>query len=230
MPLTYYYKTSPIGRYLAATQVNSPKMDVALVGLGIGAIASYARPGDNYTYFELDPAVIKLASDSTLFKFVHGCKGNLKIVEGDARLTLRHANPDSLDLIVLDAFSSDAIPLHLISLEAIREYLSKLKPDGVLAFHISNRFLDLGRILAGAADELGLVGRLGDDTDMTDDEEREGKSVSRWFFLSRTDEAFVPFRKSPFLTTIDDQPRLKPWTDDRSNLLDAWDFNLGGNR
>lgn len=217
MPLTYYHPSGPMGdvfKKIADTRTN-----VALVGLGVGSLAGYGQPGQNFTYYELDPDVIKIASDHKIFTFVSDCKANLKIQSGDARLTLNHAPDHSIDLLVLDAFSSDSIPVHLLTLEAFKMYLRKLGPEGVLAVHISNRYLDLGPIVGRIALELNLA--VLEDIDGDADLEI-GKTASRWITLSPKIENLQPLMKDPDWSDLSIPAYSPLWTDDYSNLLGAF--------
>ncbi|HVT10633.1 MAG TPA: fused MFS/spermidine synthase [Fimbriimonadaceae bacterium] len=213
-PLTYYYPTGPIGQVF---QVLGPsRHNVALVGLGIGSLAAYGQPGQKFTYYEIDPDVVELASDTKLFHFVHDCRASLKIDVGDARLELAKAPDASYDLIVLDAFSSDSIPMHLLTREAIQMYLTKLMPGGVLAFHISNRYLDLKPILGNEAANLGLSAYLEYDAGK---EAEVGKEPSKWVVMARNPADFGELvRRNPDWDALEADPGYPLWTDDYSNL------------
>ena len=130
---------------------------MAVVGLGSGGLACYAEPDHRWTFYEIDPLVERIASDPRYFTHLQNSRGRLNVVFGDGRLTLQRANPSAYDLIVLDAFSSDAIPVHLLTREAIDLYLSRLRPDGIVAVHISNRYLNLEPVLAALAQRDGLA-------------------------------------------------------------------------
>jgi hypothetical protein len=155
-PLTYYYFGGPIWEAIDATRARKANMRVAAVGLGTGSLACHIWTGESWTFYEIDPEVVRIARDPRLFGFISSCAPELKIVLGDARLTLAAAT-ESYDLIALDAFSSDAIPVHLLTREAFAGYLSRLSPRGVIVVHISNRHMELARVLAAVADTLGLV-------------------------------------------------------------------------
>jgi hypothetical protein len=159
-PLTYYHREGPVGQMFAELPLPPAGRRVAVVGLGTGSIACYGRPGERWTYYEIDPVVERIARDRRYFTFLSDCPPEVDIVLGDARLTVPRAAAGSYDLIVLDAFSSDAIPIHLVTREALGEYLDKLTPGGAIAFHISNRHLDLEPVLARIARDANLVGRL----------------------------------------------------------------------
>ncbi len=222
IPLTYYHPTGPIGEVMTRMFGEEQPAEVGLVGLGVGSLAAYAKSEQHFTYFEIDPVVIKIARDPKLFTFLSDCNGKLDIVEGDARISLVAEKDLSFDLLVLDAFSSDSIPVHLLTLEAIDLYLKKLKPNGILAFHISNRYLSLAPILAGSAEARKLSVRYWDDTTVSDALLAEGKTPSQWFLMARNEsdfkatDHFLPWSK------LNEIPKKRPWTDARSNLLEAW--------
>ncbi|HSS65767.1 MAG TPA: fused MFS/spermidine synthase [Gammaproteobacteria bacterium] len=146
IPLVYYHRNGPVGDALFAMQRGDASVDVGLVGLGAGAMAAYGRAGEHYTFFELDPTVARIAEDPRYFSYLAAARErrvDVEVVLGDARLRLEKIPDASFDILVLDAFSSDAVPLHLLSREALVLYLSKLRPGGLLAFHLSNRHLEL---------------------------------------------------------------------------------------
>ena len=150
-PLTYYNPASPIAEVFKKFPVKTGKRRVAIVGLGAGTLASYSREGERWTYYEIDPEVSLIARNPALFSFLSNSKGAFDIVIGDARLKLKEAPDKEYDLIVLDAFSSDSIPIHLLTREALRLYTSKLADGGILAFHTSNNYLNLQPVLANLA-------------------------------------------------------------------------------
>ena len=130
---------------------------MAVVGLGSGGLACYAEAGDDWTFYEIDPLVERIARDPRYFTYLQNSRGDLNVVLGDGRLTLQRATPGAYDLIVLDAFSSDAIPVHLLTREAVELYMSRLRTDGVVAVHISNRYLNLEPVLGALAQQRGPV-------------------------------------------------------------------------
>ena len=189
----------------------------------MGSLAAYGQSGDAYTCYEIDPVVIDVARDPKLFTFLSSSKAELSFVEGDARLSLREAKDAGFDLIALDAFSSDAIPMHLLTLEAIELYFEKLAPGGVLAFHISNNYLSLSKVLVGACTELDIPGRYSNDQPITDDERAAGKEPSQWFFMARRESDLVrALPKTALYLPLKNLEQIPAWTDDRSNLLDVW--------
>src|SRR5207247_1962837 len=143
LPLTYYYPTGPLGAIFHAFERPPTKREVAVVGLGTGSTAYYGQEGQRFTFFEIDSAVVKVARNPKCFTFVEDCRARVELVLGDARLSLANEPDRKYGLIVLDAFSSDAIPVHLLTREALQLYFAKLEDDGILALHVSNRYLDL---------------------------------------------------------------------------------------
>jgi SAM-dependent methyltransferase len=159
IPLVYYHRDGPVGDAFFAMQRGNESVDVGLVGLGAGAMAAYGRAGERYTFFELDPTVARIAEDPRFFSYLSAARKrgvNVDVLLGDARLGLENFPDQSFDILVLDAFSSDAVPLHLLSHEALALYLTKLRPGGVLAFHLSNRHLELRDAVNRVAESLDL--------------------------------------------------------------------------
>lgn len=220
-PLMYYHPTGPAGRVLGMLPLDK-RQRVGLVGLGCGAMAAFARPNEEWIFYEIDPAVIRIAQNVRFFTYLDRCKGNYRIVPGDARRQLEREPDSSFDVLVLDAFSSDAIPVHLLTREAMAVYLRKLRPGGLLLFHVSNRYLDLPPLLERLARDHDppLVARV-DFNVPTRDQEEEGKMRSTWVLLARTKADLAPFRKD-----LNWQPIQKEdgpvWTDTFSNLIGVW--------
>ncbi len=211
-PIGYYASTSPIGQEFAA---NGPRLHhVAVIGLGVGTLAAYGAPDRHMTFYEIDPEVVRIARDSGEFHYLADSASPIDYVVGDGRLELAKAPAGVEDLIVLDAFSSDAIPVHLMTREAVAGYLTHLAEDGTIAFHISNNHLDLAPVLAGIAHDLGLQGRL--QIDFGDAE--AGALPSEWVVLGRTAAALGPIATDARWRNLDELPR-QTWTDGYSNLL-----------
>lgn len=220
-PLSYYSKVGPVGQVLGAIDMGRARIGV--VGLGTGTLAAYGVPGTRMTFFEIDPLMRWLAEDSGDFSYVQSARqrgAEIRIVLGDARLTLGRVPDESFDVMLLDAFSGDAIPIHLLTREALQLYLQKLSPHGVLTIHISNRYLDLRPILAALAKDLGCVCVVRRDQF---DEQRineEGFYPSEWLVIARSREDLGALAADEKWTT----PRPAAgnvWTDDYSNLLSA---------
>jgi spermidine synthase len=203
-PLSYYDRTGPFGELFAAMPHAADPMDVAVVGLGVGTLAAYARPAQRWTFFEIDPAVMRIASNPAYFTYLADCGGRCRVVLGDARLSLARVPPRTFGLIVLDAFSSDAIPMHLITDEAIGLYVSRLAPGGVLAFHISTRHLALNGPLAALASRHGLAARLR--RDRRPERAGEGRRPSEWLVMAPAAADFAGPTHLPDSTVAHDLP------------------------
>jgi spermidine synthase len=221
-PLSYFHRTGPIGQAFLSLPAISQAPEIAVVGLGVGSLGAYAGPGQHWTFYEIDPAIERIARDPHLFTYLRDCGSRCSTVIGDARLSLTKARPSQFGLIVLDAFSSDAIPLHLLTEQALDLYLTRLDRHGILAFHISNRHLALGPVLGRLARTHGLVA-LEQQQDVSSGIE-SGKASSDWMIMAR-DEAD--------LRTLTSDPRwIKPavsrstplWTDDFTNMLSVVKF------
>ncbi len=218
-PLAYYHRTGPVGDIFAAMAQDDSKRQVGIVGLGSGAIAAYARPGQQFTFYEIDPVVRRIATDPRYFTFLDQCRGDYKIVLGDARLQLAKEPDGRFDLLVLDAFSSDSIPTHLLTREALQTYCRKLRDDGVVVFHVSNRFLDLTPMLAQLARECRLVCYVRNDLDISAAEKAQGKAASTYVIMARrrSDLGDLP-RDSDWSKVVADSG-TRGWTDDYSDIL-----------
>lgn len=214
--LTYYFRTGPIGQVFE--QLGPRFQTVGVVGLGVGSLAPYGRAGQKWTYYEIDPVVENIARED--FSFLRNARADLSVVLGDARLRLNDAPRGKYDLLVLDAYSSDAIPIHLMTREALQLYVQTLAPRGVLAFHISNRHLDLEPVLGTLAQDANLVTRVRNDVKISGAEERAGKSGSQWLVMARNLADLGPLARDARWTT----PKLSQqpvWTDDYSSILPA---------
>jgi SAM-dependent methyltransferase len=213
-PTSYYTETSGIAAAIRSKQDHP--VHVGVIGLGTGTIATYGRPGDVYRFYDIDANVIKIAR--TEFTFLGDSGAKVETALGDARLTLEREPPENFDVLAVDAFSSDAIPVHLITREALQTYLRHMKPDGIVAFHVSNRFLDLIPVVARLAKELNLHADL--IADDPDDEDDNFKSRSDWVLVSRDAKALqAPAIVEAGATPAEDRPEWRTWTDDYSNLV-----------
>jgi predicted O-methyltransferase YrrM len=215
-PLTYYYPQGPLAEAIdAARAAHGVLGHVAVVGLGTGSLACHRKAGEHWTFFEIDPEVIRIARDPRLFTFLSSCAPDAPVVAGDARLTLE-ASSGRYDLIVLDAFSSDSIPAHLLTREALAGYLSKLSPRGVIVAHISNRHLDLAPVVANVARSQGMVSFLRED-DRAGDFMTTFVSNARVVAMAR--EAGDTGSVAGKWTPLRPDPASALWTDDYSNIL-----------
>jgi len=212
---TYYQETSGIGLAIKSRQDRGP-IRVGVIGLGTGTIAAYGRQGDVYRFYDIDPRVVKLARQE--FTFLADSAAKVEVALGDARLTLEREPPQNFDVLAVDAFSSDAIPVHLITKEALGIYLKHMKADGIVAFHVSNRFLDLIPVVARLAKEQGAAAVLVSDD--PDDEDDSLRSRSDWVLVSRDQAALQrPVIVEGGGQDAEERPEWRTWTDDYSNLI-----------
>ncbi len=218
-PTLYYNTATPIGQSALMVQRRGPAR-IGVVGQGSGAMAAYKRTVDRMTFFEIDPMVDALSRDPEWFSYISDCaEGPIDTVLGDARLTLADQPADSYDLLIIDAFSSDAVPTHLLTEEAIAGYLRLLKPEGVVLLHLSNRNLEitLPAIAAAQALEVPALHQLYYETDASPD---MAEASTEAVILGRSEAALVDFRADPRWKSP--QPtRVRPWSDDYVNLIGA---------
>jgi spermidine synthase len=217
VPLTYYHPTGPIGQLFSGYEGRIK--DVALVGLGVGSLAAYGQPGMRMTYYEIDPAVERIARNDRFFTFLRDSASHPDVVLGDARLTLARSDR-KFDLIALDAFSSDSIPVHLLTREAMAMYVDHLKPHGMIAFHISNRYLQLEEVLAATGRSLNLSNLYQLDPALPAEMDA-GKTASTWMVFARS-EADLKTLAGTNGAWGPQEPAGKPWTDDFSNVLSVF--------
>jgi hypothetical protein len=220
-PLSYYTRSGPVGQVFAAFAGSENLREVGVVGLGAGALACYATPGEEFTFYEIDPLVERIARDPRYFTFLKDCAPGIRVVLGDARISLRNTPDHRYGIFVLDAFGADAIPIHLLTREAIELYLSKLMDHGVLVFHISNRYLDLQKVLGNVSNDVGLIALAQEDT--TDI--RAGKLPSRWIVMARAKEDLGALSSDARWTPLSSDPASRVWSDDYSSILTVfkWD-------
>jgi SAM-dependent methyltransferase len=220
-PLVYYATSTPIGQVFLAQQREKPSLRIGAVGLGTGSVSAYVRGGDRLTFFEIDPLVIRISSNPEHFAYTTRCaKGVVDYVLGDARLTLARQPTDIFDVLLIDAFSSDAVPTHLLTVQAVRGYLTHLKPDGVLILHLSNRNLDLNgpaQAVARAAGGVALIQHY---------RPAPGQDLAGWpspedaVIVARSPAGLVRFAGDRRWEATDPN-RARPWTDDYTNLFGA---------
>lgn len=214
-------RSGPIGRVFGwiGPHLERSGSRVAILGLGTGTLATYARPQECWTFYEINPSIARIAGDPRFFTYLRDCRAeSLEIVLGDARLRVREAPDHAFELIVLDVFGSDSLPVHLISREAIGLYRSKLASGGVLAFNLTNRYLDLEPVLGRHAVDAGLACRIAYDVDVDPEEKQSGKQPSIWAVMVETEKDLGDL-------ALDRRwrlPRLRAgsavWTDDFSDL------------
>jgi spermidine synthase len=218
-PLSYFHKSGPLGQLFAAYRGPHARRSVAVVGLGAGSIGCHAEHGQRWIFYEIDPAVVRIAQDARYFTFLRDCVPGAPIVLGDARLRLAGAPPGAYDLLILDAYSSDAPPLHLITQEALRLYLDKLAPGGIVVFNISNRHMDFEPVLGNLARAAGLTAAVQDDPIVDDAEYAQGKRPSQWVVMAREVAHLAPLAGDGRWKVARVDPGAPVWTDDFSALV-----------
>lgn len=206
-PAMYYRAEGPIGHMFTALKGRPDKNRIAVIGLGIGGLAAYSKAGQQWTFFEIDPEIADLARDSRQFTYLSDSPAHMRIVLGDARIALTKEPARSFDVLILDAFTSDAIPVHLLTREALQLYLQKLDEHGVMAFHISNKYLNLGPLVSELARDAGLVCLVRSDPQ------------SEWAVMSRSRDVLGALTDDARWRTLPSRSRLLTWTDDFSNPL-----------
>lgn len=222
VPATYYHATGPMARGIAIARASLSEarrpFNVGVVGLGTGSLSCYAQDREHWRYFEIDPAVIRIATDPQYFSFLNRCMSNPDIVVGDARLTVAREAKDFFGYLVIDAFSSDSIPVHLLTTEALQLFIDKLDPNGILALHISNRHLDLASPLASTIARLpGTFAVLVDDLRPAND---LATSPSQVVFVARKKSVLTSIASWPDARELP-MNGVRPWSDDYSDVFGA---------
>jgi SAM-dependent methyltransferase len=211
IPITYYGGGSGVAQAVRDRQKNGP-IRIGVIGLGTGTMAAFGKPGDYIRFYEINPLVPHISREQ--FYFVPDSKAKVEIAMGDARLSLEREQPENFDIIVVDAFSSDAIPVHLLTREAMDLYFRHMKPDGILVVHISNRYLNLQPVLAGEIKEIGKNGRVVD----TEDDDTQDLFGATWVLIRSPAFGF----SESILSSSSDLAKarkIRLWTDDYSNLF-----------
>jgi hypothetical protein len=233
-PLTYYAPTGPFGDFFRATEgqigvfANTvgvlddfhPINRVGLIGLGVGSLACYAKPGQEFTFYEIDPLVVKIASDKRLFHFLSHCGEGARIVVGDARQKLQEVPDHYYDVIILDAFSSDTIPVHLLTREALRLFQRKLTPGGVVLYHISNHWLRLAPVVAALAADTGVVAK----SDVRRPRRQSIADTGAWVVAVATRNDNLDFLTPQLGWQPLTGPRSELWTDERSDIISVMNW------
>lgn len=216
--LPYNYPDSPLAQLFG--HFGTGQGPIAVLGLGVGAHACFAAEDQEMVFFEIDPSVETIATDPRYFDFLERCGGDYSIIMGDGRIMLERQPDRRFDLIVMDAFTSDAIPTHIVTTEALESYLKKLEPGGVLVFHITNRYLDLAPMLAAQAERLGLVGRVRHAP--APDIEAVTVATSTALVLARSEDDLGPLLQDERWEPLERRPGVDAWTDTFSNVIDVY--------
>ena len=209
---SYYSANSGVGRAIESLHPSTEPVKVGVIGLGTGTIATYGAKGDTYRFYDINPGVIDIAKRD--FTYLSDSDATIELPLGDARLSLEREPPQNFDVLAIDAFSSDAIPVHLITKEAVQVYLRHMKPDGIIAFHVTNRYLDLVPVVEGIANELGLHAVWIDD-----DGNLALANSSSWVLLAKDPARLDNPKFTEASTKITPRRDWRVWTDDFNNLL-----------
>jgi hypothetical protein len=212
IPTTYYGEDSGVGITLRNCCSRKPKR-VGVIGLGVGTLAAYGQPGDTITFYEINPLVEPIARN--LFTYLRESPAQISVVTGDGRLSLQHAPSQRFDVLVVDAFTGDAIPLHLLTRQAMDIYRAHLAPDGIIAFHVSNSYVDLAPEIARVAESEGLQSSVVESFSVP----TEGAYRATWVLVTANPQIFAIPAIHAAATPIQRRPDLRVWTDDYSSLL-----------
>ena len=232
-PLTYFVREGPAGQVFAALHSDPRELSIGIVGLGTGAMACYRRSNDDLTYYEIDASILSVAQDDRYFHYLDQCAPDSQTVLGDARLSLAREPDKRFDLLVIDAFSSDSIPVHLITREAIDLYFRKLDNEGLLLIHISNRYVDLEPVLGDLAQDARLTGRIQTfspaNIDPTTDIEIKKAAAqeyiarfrypSVWVLLAASENGLGTMATDQRWRPLESRPEVGLWSDDYSNII-----------
>jgi len=232
-PLTYYVREGPTGQLFAALHSDPRELSIGIVGLGTGAMACYRRANDDLTFFEIDASIVSVAQDNRYFHYLNECAPSSRIVLGDARLSLAREPDKRFDVLVVDAFSSDSIPVHLLTREAINLYFRKLEDEGLLLIHISNRYVDLepvlgnlsqyaqrtGRIQTFSPEETDSVAELSIEENAAKERSSEHRNASAWVLLAANERALGAIATDQRWRPLRPEPGVGLWTDDYSNII-----------
>jgi spermidine synthase len=238
IPLTYYSRPGPMGQLFKEYDTNDQAWNIGVVGLGAGALACYAKDQptatdggsvaigresirQSWTFYEIDPLVVDIARNPAYFSYLSQCAPKALIRIGDARLSLEKETDQHFDLLIMDAFSSDSVPTHLLTREALELYFKKLKPNGILAFHMTNRHLSLKKVLSLNAEALHLAALI---QEFKPQQELPLVVATDWIVMAKHVETIEPLRLSR-LGSWQKLPLyfdMKPWTDDFTNIVSIW--------
>jgi SAM-dependent methyltransferase len=212
-PVSYYHETGPVGDVMKMLSERADQR-IGVVGLGTGSMAGWTAPNRQITFFDIDPQVLDIAN--SFFTFLPKCGKACNVVIGDGRLSIEKANDGEFDLLMLDAFNSDSIPAHLVSREAVQMYLTKLKPNGLLMFHVSNRYMDVEGLISALVTDVQLEALVRHD----EDQDAVLKARSHYVVAARNAAALGSLEQDENWLKVIKPEKIHPWTDDYSNMLE----------
>lgn len=219
-PLAYYTKSGPAGQVFR--DFGGRLQNVGVIGLGAGSLACYAQSNQRWTFFEIDPIVARVAEDTRYFSYLRDCKAPYKIILGDGRLNLKNVPDGQFDMLVLDAYSSDSLPMHLLTREALQLYRRKVKAQGLIVFHISNRHLNIEPVLGNLARDAGIIGLNRIDGEISEIEAQRGKVSSQWAVMAQSKNILAPLFSDARWRPLNKSEKVGVWTDDYSSLLSVF--------
>lgn len=226
-PIGYYDREGPVGQlFRVMNDPSTPPVDrIGVMGLGTGALACYSRPGEEWVFYEIDPLVVDWARDTTYFHYLSDCRDGVQmdVVVGDGRRSLRDRPDGSLDLLVLDAFTSDAVPVHLLTRQALELYLDKLSEHGILLFNTSNRYVNLSPVLARLAEDAGVTARAQFYTPGLETPHRDHIYSSEWVLMTR-DSRWLSWLRGRNWRPLNPDEEVGLWTDSYSNVMGVVDW------
>ncbi len=220
-PTSYHYRDSPLAAALAGRSDIVRDAPAAIVGLGAGSLIAYAQPEQRWDFYEIDPGVIAIATDPTIFTFLSSSRASWQVIPGDGRVSLSRAQDGTYGVIVLDAFSSDAVPVHLLTRDALALYVRKLRPGGMLVCHISNRYMELEPVIGSAAADLGLTALVRHDRALSDADDRAGRLPTIVVAMSSQAENLARLAEDGRWLPVAPGSRWTRWSDDYANPLAA---------
>ncbi|KAF1079869.1 MAG: hypothetical protein GQF41_3767 [Candidatus Rifleibacterium amylolyticum] len=226
-PLTYYHRRGPLGDIFALPMFGKDNLKVAIIGLGVGSMAAYSRTGNEFVFYELDPQVVEIAQNTGIFSYLKDFAHNCRVETGDGRLKIMQAAPKYFDMILIDAFSSDAVPIHLLTVEALQIYLDRLKDTGLIAVHISNRYLNLQPNLQALAKEHNLYQTFIADNYFDPEEPANYERSPAEYAIFTRDQSIVNYLSRVSGDTwapIKDWPEFRAWTDSHSSIFPLLNF------
>ncbi|MEZ6085560.1 MAG: fused MFS/spermidine synthase [Phycisphaerae bacterium] len=221
VPRTYFHPDGPVGDVFEVINRREGAKAIGVIGLGVGSMASpiYAKASGSFTFYEIDPAIARIARNPELFTFLEDCPARVEVVLGDGRLTLANAPDNHFDAIFLDAFSSDAVPTHLLTREAIQLYESKLRDEGILVFNMSNRYLNLAPLISTLASDTGFWCAKRDDDVSPETTAKTGRLSSRFMVLTRDKNCIRQIKRKGNWEEMDLVDERLIWTDKYTNVF-----------
>ncbi len=219
-PLSYFSHAGPIGQIFKALSGSAELKEVGIAGLGAGSIACYQTSGEEFTFYEIDPVVERIARDPRYFTFLRDCAPRAHVVLGDARISLKNAPDHHYGMFIVDVFGGDSIPIHLLTRQAVQLYLSKLDAHGIIVIHISNRYLHLENVVANLANDAGMVAYLQEDKTTIG----SGRIPSTWSVMAKSNDDLGALCADPRWVALKADPRAKVWTDDYSSVLTVFNW------